>query len=75
MCEAAKDLQAGAFKLWIYFAKNTNNYDFALSSKEVEESFGIKIKQYNNAITELIEKGYLTQIQGNIYRFTEKKQK
>lgn len=41
---AARDLQAGAFKLWIYFSKNQPNYTFALSSKEVEENFGIKIK-------------------------------
>ena len=68
---AAKDLKSGAFKLWIYFAKNQNNFTFALSSKAVEETFGIKIKQYNNAIQELAEKGYLIQEQGNIYIFNE----
>lgn len=68
---ASRDLQAGAFKLWIYFSKNQPNYTFALSSKEVEESFGIKIKQYNNAVEELIEKGYLVQEKGNQFFFYE----
>ena len=68
---ASRGLQSGAFKLWVYFSKNQPNYTFALSSKEVEESFGIKIKQYNNAIAELIEKRYLVQEKGNLYFFYE----
>ena len=68
---AAQKLDAGAFKLWIYFAKNQNDYEFALSSSEVERVFGIKIKQYNNAIKELKEKGYLVEISGNCYKFCE----
>ena len=69
---AARGLGAGAFKLWIYFAKNQDNYEFALSSKVVEETFGMKIKQYNNAIDELIEKNYLVMTKGNNYMFNEK---
>lgn len=68
---AAQDLQAGAFKLWIYFAKNRNDFTFALSSDDVKNTFGIKIKQYNNAIDELIEKGYLVITKGNNYEFNE----
>ena len=71
MDKAAQDLDAGAFKLWTYFAKNQNGYKFALSSKAVERDFGIKIKQYNNAIKELTEKGYLVHIQGDSYEFHE----
>lgn len=70
--QSALDLQSGAFKLWIYFAKNQNNYTFGLSNKAVEECFGMKIKQYNNAVAELIEKGYLIQQKGNLYFFSEK---
>ena len=72
MEKAAQALDAGAFKLWVYFAKNQDKYQFALSSKAVEENFGIKIKQYNNAISALIEQGYLVQ-QGdsNNYTFSE----
>ena len=58
---AAADLDAGAFKMWIYFAKNQDCYQFALSSKDARERFGVKIKQYNNAIETLQEKGYLVQ--------------
>ena len=29
---AATQLKSGAFKLWIYFAKNQNNFSFALSN-------------------------------------------
>ena len=71
MDKAAQDLDAGAFKLWTYFAKNQNGYKFALSSKAVERDFGIKIKQYNNAIKELTDKGYLVHIQGDSYEFHE----
>lgn len=72
MERAAQDLEAGAFKLWIFFAKNQNNYTFALSSKEVKDSFGMGIKQYNTAIEKLIEKGYLVAEEGsNQYIFNE----
>lgn len=71
MEQAAQKLDAGAFKLWIYFAKNQNAYEFALSSSEVEKVFGMKIKQYSNAVKELIEKGYLVEQSGNAYNFFE----
>jgi hypothetical protein len=71
MQQAAINLKAGAFKLWIYFAKNQDGYEFALSSKSVADEFGIKIDQYNSAIKELMEKGYLIQESGNRYSFNE----
>lgn len=71
MEEAAQNLDAGAFKLWCYFAKNQNGYDFALSSTDAANSFGLKKRQYNSAIEELIEKNYLTNTGGNHYDFYE----
>ena len=68
---SAQRLQAGAFKLWVYMAKNQNNYEFALSSKDCNDRFGIGIKQYNNAVAELKEKGYLVEIGKDIYVFNE----
>ena len=66
MNAAAVDLDAGAFKLWMYFAKNNEAYkNWELSSKAVERDFGIKIKQYNNAVSQLIEKGYLVEYEDN----------
>ena len=72
---AGRDLKSGAFKLWVYFAKNQNNYTFALSSKEVQENYVIKIKQYKSAIDELIEKGYLVKEKGYNNYFNELPQK
>jgi hypothetical protein len=71
MESAAIDLDAGAFKLWIYFSKNQNEYEFALSQKAAEENFGLKKKQYDNAVNQLIEKKYLVVSKGNHYIFNE----
>ena len=68
---AAQNLDAGAFKLWIYFAKNQNGYEFALSSKEANAAFGLGKSQYDTAVKKLIAAGYLTNIQGNQYVFSE----
>lgn len=71
MAQAALNLDAGAFKLWIYFAKNQPGYQFALSKADVQESFGMKKTQYDNAIKELKDKGYLAQDKGAYYSFYE----
>lgn len=66
--QAAKELNAGAFKLYIYFMKNQNDYTFALSNKVVEDEFGMKKTQYDSAIKELIDKGFLQLQSGNLYK-------
>ena len=68
---AAIDLKSGAFKLWVYLAKNQNNFTFGLSNKAVAEQFGIKKDQYDSAVKELIEKGYLIETAKNKYEFKE----
>jgi len=68
---AAQDLDAGAFKLWIYFAKNQNGYEFALSSKDAKDTFGLGKSQYDTAVKKLISSGYLTNTQDNYYTFSE----
>ena len=68
---AAQNLDAWAFKLWIYFTKNQNGYEFALSSKDAKDTFGLGKSQYDTAIKKLISSGYLTNIQGNQYTFSE----
>lgn len=72
---AAIDLKSGAFKLWVYLAKNQNNFTFGLSNKAVAEQFGIKKDQYDSAVKELIEKGYLIETAKNIYQFKELSEK
>lgn len=59
MGKAAQELKPNSFKLWIYFSKNQDGYEFALSSKAVERDFGIKKDAYDGAIKELLDKGYL----------------
>lgn len=70
---AAKVLSYGAFKLFIYFAKNQDGYCFALSSKDVTQNFGMSRSAYNSAIHELIKEGYLVQVadNSNCYNFEE----
>lgn len=58
--QAAQDLSAGGFKLWCYFAKNSPTYkNWDLSSKDADNSFGLKSSQYSSAVDELIKKRYL----------------
>lgn len=57
--EAAQKLDAGAFKLWNYFADNQSQYTFELSRTAVENTYGIKKKQYDKAIETLIAEKYL----------------
>lgn len=71
--EAAQNLDAGAFKLWNYFADNQSYYTFGLSRTAIENAYGIKKRQYDNGIQELIEKKYLVKIEGtnSQYNFYE----
>lgn len=71
--QAARDLKAGAFKLWCYLRRNRDGYVLGLSQLDCEESFGIGEKQYRGAVKELIEKDYLVLDRGNVYVFYEKK--
>lgn len=73
--EAARYLQTKAgFKLYIYIAKNQNNYIFALSSKDFCEWSGVGIAAYNSAFSELVDNGYLIPKENNkqAYMFYEK---
>ena len=72
MKNAAQQLKPAAFKLWMYFAKNQQHYELDLSSKVVESEFGMKKDMYDNAVHELIDKGFLILQQGKtIYHFYE----
>lgn len=56
---AAKTLSDRAFKLYIRMNLHQNNYTYALSPIEIRHSIGMSDKRYREAVTELIEKGYL----------------
>lgn len=60
-----------AFKLYLYFAGNKNGYSIALSPAAVENAIGISENTYRAAFKELVELGYLHQMEGrkNYYTF------
>ena len=65
------DLKSSGFKLWCYLNKNQNGYTFGLSPVDaIKWGVGCK-KSYDNAVKELIEKGYLVNRGGNHYDFYE----
>lgn len=57
--KAMQTLDAGAMMLWLYFAKNKDDYESALSSKDASENWGIGISQYKTAKRKLIDAGFL----------------
>lgn len=62
---ASRNLNDGAFKLWIFLSANVDGYQFDLSSKAILNEFGMKKTQYDNAVKELIAKGYLVDENAN----------
>lgn len=64
-------LNGEALKLWLYFAKNQNNFTLELS-RQACIIWGIGSESsYKRAVAELIKKGYLQKISGNTYHFNE----
>lgn len=72
LTSAMQDLKGESFKLWIYFSKNQDNYNFYLSKVDVLR-FGIgSVSSYNRAVAELTEKGYLQEVSKDVYNFIER---
>lgn len=62
--DASKSLKGEtAFKLWMYFASNKDNYTFAFSPKAFSEAYDCSEKSAREAFTQLVEERYL--ISGN----------
>lgn len=75
--EAAGRLKSlGGFKLYMYLAKNQNEYEFALSSNHFQLWSRMGIKAYRTAFDELLSQGYLVRKNdnSNIYIFYDKAQ-
>ena len=58
MKRAMSTLTNATFEVWLYFAKNQENYTFASSPKAAEE-WGIARSSYDRAIKKFITEGYL----------------
>lgn len=68
--EAFRNLNKASVALYFYFYSNKEGWEFWLSPKDFCAEYGISQSQYYVALRELVEKGYLTQVNGNTYRFT-----
>lgn len=70
--KVAKDLGASAFVLYMYFQKNQDCYEFALSKEDVS-NWGLGKTAYTNAFNALVANGYLVRKDenSNIYYFHE----
>lgn len=69
MRAAMKSLSNAEFEIWMYFAKNQNNYEFALSPEDAE-SWGIARTTFKRTIHKFIEQNYLTQDKPDSNRYT-----
>ena len=71
MEQASKVLSAEAFRVWIYLMKNKPGYEgWELSSKDATDNWGIKRREFNNAVNELIDCGFLNLKRGATYKNT-----
>lgn len=62
------------FKLYMYIAKNRDDFSFALSSSDFCQKANCGMRAYNTAVEELIRKGYLVRVKETetIHNFYEK---
>ena len=62
-----------ALKLWLYFNKNQDDYEMALSQKDCAE-WGISKTSYYNGVKELIRRGFLVPLNAKetIFEFRER---
>ena len=72
MAHAARELSGDRFKVWMYLSKNRDDFVLQLSQKDLLK-WGVKKDTYQRAVNDLIELGYLVQIdeKKNEWRFEE----
>lgn len=68
---AMLNLKPSTVKVWFYFAKNQEYYEFDLSSVAVCNYCNISDKTYREAIKELVDLRYLVQTGKNVFEFYE----
>ena len=60
-----------ALQLYLYLAKNANDYEMALSQAAADEEAGIKKTTFHKYLDLFIREGYLVKRNGNTYDFYE----
>lgn len=73
LMEACKNLNGSALKLFIYFSGFSPYEEFNFSPKIFCERYGVSMSSEKNAFSELLQKGYLKQIESDFYLFTSDK--
>lgn len=73
MAHAAKELNGDRFKVWMYLSKNRDDFRLELSQKAVENEWGVKKDTFQRAIKDMIDLGYLVEIDNerNMWKFEE----
>ena len=69
---ACANLTYSAFKIYLYIASNKNGYSFALSYETINELIPMNRKTYDKAIKELKDCGYLRQVKGSAWSFSDR---
>lgn len=67
--EAAKNLTPSAFKLYLYLVENEDGWEFVLSPKDFQNSYGLAESTYRKAKQELVDKGYIEEKPKNHFEF------
>lgn len=70
---AMHNLKSSTFKLWVYFADNSNGYSMDLYPVDFCKKANVSESTYKRAFQELIDKGYLKQSEksNNMFLFKE----
>lgn len=64
-------LTHSGLRLWLYLAKNQDNYEFWLSPIDAGAFTGLSVASYHRAFAELKEKKFLIQTKKNNFDFYE----
>nr|QGT50969.1 hypothetical protein Firmicute1046_0450 [uncultured Firmicutes bacterium] len=71
---ASRDLGAHGLRLYLYLAANANNFQMILSPAMIQKEIGVPRSTCHDQFHILENKGYIRQVQGNIYEFFERPQ-
>ena len=70
--KASTELSPSALSLYMYLAKNQDDYNFYFSSKDYCQTFKVVDRTFRNAKSELLAKGYLREGENNHVYFDAK---